>query len=98
MLVVSQFTYLRTFLGGARGIPSWGKFWLAVLNVYDWKGVNSLFPELWYVPLFEFIWQLLITPLYITGFSPVVFQCTPPSCGATAARSTSPWGSATPTE
>ena len=64
MLVVSQFTYLRTFLGGARGIPSWGKFWLAVLNVYDWKGVNSLFPELWYVPLFEFIGQLLITPLY----------------------------------
>jgi lanosterol synthase len=37
-------------LGGAMGIPSWGKFWLAVLNVYDWKGVNSLFPELWVLP------------------------------------------------
>lgn len=34
-------------LGGATGIPSWGKFWLAVLNVYDWKGVNTLLPELW---------------------------------------------------
>ena len=36
-------------LGGATGIPSWGKFWLAVLSVYDWRGVNSLLPELWWV-------------------------------------------------
>ena len=34
-------------LGGAVSIPSWGKFWLSVLNVYDWDGVNSLLPELW---------------------------------------------------
>ena len=34
-------------LGGAVGIPSWGKFWLSVLNVYDWDGVNTLLPELW---------------------------------------------------
>uniref|UniRef100_A0A674J2J1 Lanosterol synthase n=1 Tax=Terrapene triunguis TaxID=2587831 RepID=A0A674J2J1_9SAUR len=32
--------------GGAVGIPSWGKFWLAVLNVYSWEGMNTLFPEL----------------------------------------------------
>lgn len=31
-------------------IPSWGKFWLAVLNVYSWEGLNTLFPEMWYVP------------------------------------------------
>ena len=30
-------------------IPSWGKFWLAVLNVYSWEGLNTLFPEMWYV-------------------------------------------------
>ncbi|XP_044532523.1 lanosterol synthase isoform X1 [Gracilinanus agilis] len=36
--------------GGALGIPSWGKFWLAVLNVYSWEGLNSLFPELWLFP------------------------------------------------
>ncbi len=36
-------------LGGAIGIPSWGKFWLSVLNVYHWDGVNSLLPELWLV-------------------------------------------------
>ena len=34
-------------LGGAVAIPSWGKFWLSVLNVYEWDGVNSLLPELW---------------------------------------------------
>lgn len=33
--------------GGAVGIPSWGKFWLAVLNVYSWEGMNTLLPEMW---------------------------------------------------
>ncbi|OBZ83320.1 Lanosterol synthase [Choanephora cucurbitarum] len=37
-------------LGGACGIPAWGKFWLAVLGVYDWKGVNPIPPELWALP------------------------------------------------
>ena len=32
------------------GIPSWGKFWLAVLNLYSWEGVNSLFPEMVLLP------------------------------------------------
>jgi squalene/oxidosqualene cyclase-like protein len=36
--------------GGATGIPSWGKFYLAVLNLYDWQGFNSLFPEMWLFP------------------------------------------------
>ncbi|XP_062972140.1 lanosterol synthase [Elgaria multicarinata webbii] len=36
--------------GGAVGIPSWGKFWLAVLNVYSWDGMNTLFPEMWLLP------------------------------------------------
>ncbi|XP_043916484.1 lanosterol synthase isoform X1 [Protopterus annectens] len=36
--------------GGAVGIPSWGKFWLAVLNVYSWEGINTLFPEMWLFP------------------------------------------------
>ena len=31
-------------------IPSWGKFWLALLNLYDWQGVNAIIPELWRVP------------------------------------------------
>jgi squalene/oxidosqualene cyclase-like protein len=36
--------------GGASGIPSWGKFYLAVLGVYEWEGCNSLFPEMWLLP------------------------------------------------
>ena len=32
------------------GIPSWGKFWLALLNLYDWRGVNAVLPELWSLP------------------------------------------------
>ncbi|KAF8661357.1 hypothetical protein AX16_001452 [Volvariella volvacea WC 439] len=37
-------------LGGATAIPSWGKFWLSLLNVYDWAGNNSVPPELWLLP------------------------------------------------
>uniref|UniRef100_A0AAY5K0W9 Terpene cyclase/mutase family member n=1 Tax=Esox lucius TaxID=8010 RepID=A0AAY5K0W9_ESOLU len=36
--------------GGAAGIPSWGKFWLAILNVYSWEGMNTLLPEMWLFP------------------------------------------------
>ena len=31
-------------------VPSWGKFWLALLNLYDWRGVNAILPELWMLP------------------------------------------------
>ncbi len=35
---------------GVLSIPSWGKFWLAILNLYDWRGVNAILPELWSLP------------------------------------------------
>ena len=35
---------------GVLNIPSWGKFWLALLNLYDWRGVNAILPELWSLP------------------------------------------------
>jgi lanosterol synthase len=35
---------------GVLGIPTWGKFWLALLNLYDWGGVNAILPELWGLP------------------------------------------------
>ena len=35
---------------GVLGIPSWGKFWLALLNLYDWRGLNPVLPELWLLP------------------------------------------------
>ena len=31
-------------------IPSWGKFWLALLGLYDWRGVPPTLPELWALP------------------------------------------------
>ncbi|KAJ3369871.1 Lanosterol synthase (Oxidosqualene--lanosterol cyclase) [Allomyces arbusculus] len=37
-------------LGGATGIPSWGKFWLSVMNCYNWDGLNPIPPELWLLP------------------------------------------------
>ncbi|OQR92125.1 cycloartenol synthase [Achlya hypogyna] len=36
--------------GGATLIPSWGKFYLSVLNVYDWAGHDSVPPEMWLLP------------------------------------------------
>eukprot|EP00731_Ephydatia_muelleri_P008296 Em0004g634a len=47
---VARARTLLHHLGGAVCIPSWGKFWLAVLNVYHWNGVHCLFPELWILP------------------------------------------------
>jgi len=38
--------------GSALGAPAWGKFWLSVLNVYEWEGNNPIPPELWYL----FLW------------------------------------------
>ena len=36
--------------GGAEYIPSWGKFYLAILNIYEWDGVAPILPELWMLP------------------------------------------------
>lgn len=36
--------------GGATSIPSWGKFWLSVLGVYEWEGLYPVPPELWLLP------------------------------------------------
>ena len=35
-------------LGGAIGLPHWGKFWLSALGIYEWEGMNPIPPELWY--------------------------------------------------
>eukprot|EP00126_Sphaerothecum_destruens_P005426 Sdes_comp18756_c0_seq4m9147 len=43
----------RSFIasqGGAYFAPQWAKFWLSVLNVYEWKGLNPIIPELWLLP------------------------------------------------
>ncbi|KAI3811502.1 hypothetical protein L1987_21226 [Smallanthus sonchifolius] len=38
--------------GGAVGIPSWGKFWLTVLGIYEWSGCNPMPPEFLLLPNF----------------------------------------------
>lgn len=36
--------------GGVASIPSWGKFWLAMVSLYRWEGVNPVPAELWAMP------------------------------------------------
>ncbi len=36
--------------GGATMVPLWGKFYLALLGVYEWAGINSLLPEMLLLP------------------------------------------------
>ena len=43
--------------GGAVNNTSWAKFWLALLGVYDWRGLNPLPPEMWLLP-----YSLLVHP------------------------------------
>jgi squalene/oxidosqualene cyclase-like protein len=43
----------RAFLeahGGPTASASWGKFVLAVLGLYDWRGLHPVPPELWLIP------------------------------------------------
>ncbi|KAJ3167937.1 Lanosterol synthase (Oxidosqualene--lanosterol cyclase) [Geranomyces variabilis] len=37
-------------LGTALAAPAWGKFWLSVLGVYEYAGMNPVPPELWLLP------------------------------------------------
>ncbi|MGZ9082579.1 MAG: hypothetical protein ACXW3U_10755, partial [Rhodoplanes sp.] len=36
--------------GSASVVPSWGKYWLAALNLYSWEGCHPVPPELWLLP------------------------------------------------
>jgi squalene/oxidosqualene cyclase-like protein len=36
--------------GTALACPSWGKFFLALLNLYDYDGLQPILPELWLLP------------------------------------------------
>jgi lanosterol synthase len=35
---------------GVTRVPTWGKFWLALLRLYEWRGINPVLPELWALP------------------------------------------------
>ena len=36
--------------GGVVAVPSWGKFWLAMVGLYAWEGVSPVLPEAWSLP------------------------------------------------
>ncbi|KAI7944087.1 hypothetical protein MJO28_011615 [Puccinia striiformis f. sp. tritici] len=62
-------------LGGATGLPTWGKVWLALLGVYDWEGVNPVPPELWLlpemIPLHPWRWWVHSRQVYL----PISYLC-----------------------
>lgn len=37
-------------VGGALSIPSWGKFVLCLMGLYEYSGMNPVLPELWLLP------------------------------------------------
>ena len=42
--------WLHAQRGGVLAIPSWGKFWLATLDLYGYEGVNPVPPEIFLLP------------------------------------------------
>ncbi|WVR06302.1 hypothetical protein IAU60_003332 [Kwoniella sp. DSM 27419] len=60
-------------MGGATGIPTWGKVWLSILGAYEWTGVGSIPPEIWmlpdWVPFAPWRWWIHVR----TVFAPMSF-------------------------
>jgi lanosterol synthase len=48
-LIARAYEFIRRE-GGAVGIPTWGKLWLAILGLYEWEGVSAVLPEAWRAP------------------------------------------------
>ena len=48
-LLSRAYEFIRTE-GGAAQVPSWGKLWLAIVGLYEWKGVSPVPPEAWLLP------------------------------------------------
>ncbi len=49
-MLVKARAWLNAQPDGVKSIPSWGKFWLAMIGLYDYKGLNSLPPEIFLLP------------------------------------------------
>ena len=47
--VASARAFLRRH-GGATLVPTWGKAWLCLANLYKWEGLKPVTPELWLLP------------------------------------------------
>lgn len=42
--------WLHAAPGGVKSIPSWGKFWLSLLGLYEREGLNAIPPEIFLLP------------------------------------------------
>jgi 2,3-oxidosqualene cyclase len=49
-LVAPARAWLLSQPGGVLGIPTWGKFWLSILGLYEYSGMNPIPPELFLLP------------------------------------------------
>jgi 2,3-oxidosqualene cyclase len=49
-MLVRARDWLHAQPGGVKGIPSWGKFWLAMLGLYEYEGLNAIPPEIFLLP------------------------------------------------
>ena len=49
-MLVKARAWLNAQPDGVKGIPTWGKFWLAMLGLYAYEGINSIPPEIFLLP------------------------------------------------
>ncbi|MCS6912751.1 MAG: 2,3-oxidosqualene cyclase [Myxococcales bacterium] len=49
-LLAPALAWLHRQPGGVLSIPTWGKLWLAMMDLYGWEGVNPCPPELFVLP------------------------------------------------
>ncbi len=49
-LLVPARRWLHAQPGGVLAVPTWGKFWLALLGLYDYRGLSPCPPELYLFP------------------------------------------------
>jgi lanosterol synthase len=49
-ILVMARRWLHSQPHGVKGIPTWGKFWLAILDLYAYEGLNGIPPELFLLP------------------------------------------------
>ncbi|RVD80476.1 uncharacterized protein DFL_008373 [Arthrobotrys flagrans] len=56
-------------MGGALGVPHWGKAWLATIGCFEWQGMNPIPPELWllpdWIPLHPWRWWIHTRAVYL---------------------------------
>jgi len=82
-------TWIRACSGGVRAVPSWGKFWLAVAGLSDYRAMAPIPPEAFLMP-----GQNLAGPLGIAWTAATPVRISGNSSFTTLTKSMSRWASA----